>query len=102
MIIRPTVTIIFGSSETTQFIWLFICCVCVCVVFVYNACELYQAGERGHVHADGHYAAGEAQLVKPSVSFWENRGEVEPTAGQNHPCCYSLGCYQPLKHKHTH
>lgn len=55
---------------------------CVC-----SACELYQVGERGQVHADCDHAAGEAKLAEPSVSLREEHWEVEPAADQHHPCC---------------
>lgn len=74
--------------------WLCICC--LHAVFVCNAYELYQVGEWGQVHADGDHAAGEAELVEPTVSLREKRGEVEPTTGQHRPCCKSLWHHQPL------
>lgn len=72
-------------SQLEENAWL--CTYFLYVVFVCNACELYQVGERGQVHADGDYTAGEAKLAEPSVSLREKRGEVEPTAGQHRPCC---------------
>lgn len=73
------------------------CTGCGRAVFVCGGWEMYQAGERGKVHADGDHAAGEAQLAEPRLSLGKKHSEVKPTASQDYPSYKNLGRHQPLK-----